>query len=118
MARGWESKSVEAQQEDRDRREPASSATPADPARVAQRRTLELARARAQADLTGARHPAHRDMLQAASTSIGVSSRRATRYGLMKMPDPMIPPMTTIVASKGPSARRNATREYYTGELT
>src|SRR4051812_5571206 len=29
----------------------------------------------------------------------------------MKMPDPMIPPITTIVASKGPSARRNVTAQ-------
>lgn len=27
----------------------------------------------------------------------------------MKMPDPMMPPMTTIVASKGPNARLNDT---------
>jgi hypothetical protein len=27
-------------------------------------------------------------------------------YGLMKIPLPMIPPTTTIVASNGPSARR------------
>jgi hypothetical protein len=36
-------------------------------------------------------------------------SRAATNAGLMKMPDPMMPPTTTIVASKGPSARRKAT---------
>jgi hypothetical protein len=29
----------------------------------------------------------------------------------MKMPEPMIPPMTTIVASNGPSARLNAMRQ-------
>jgi len=28
----------------------------------------------------------------------------------MKMPEPMMPPMTPIVASTGPSARRNVTR--------
>ncbi len=65
MARGWESKSVEAQQADRDRHEP-SAAVPVDPARVAHRRTLELARARAQADLAKATHPAHREMLETA----------------------------------------------------
>jgi len=27
------------------------------------------------------------------------------------MPEPMIPPITTIVASKGPSARRKLTRQ-------
>jgi aspartate/methionine/tyrosine aminotransferase len=31
----------------------------------------------------------------------------------MKIPDPMMPPMTTIVASKGPSARLNCTRGAY-----
>jgi aspartate/methionine/tyrosine aminotransferase len=31
----------------------------------------------------------------------------------MKMPDPMIPPITTMVASKGPSARRKVTRALY-----
>jgi len=70
MARGWESKSVEAQQADRDRHEPAAAVAPQDPARVAQRRTLELARARAQADLTRARHPAHREMLETAIKAI------------------------------------------------
>ena len=28
----------------------------------------------------------------------------------MKMPEPTMPPMTTMVASKGPSARRKVTR--------
>ena len=42
---------------------------------------------------------------QAPRTSYGESSRSATIAGLMKMPEPMIPPMTTIVASKGPRAR-------------
>ena len=30
----------------------------------------------------------------------------------MKMPEPMMPPMTTIVASKGPSARRKSRADY------
>ena len=38
-----------------------------------------------------------------------LSSVRATMYGLMKMPEPTMPPMTTMVASKGPSARRKVT---------
>ena len=69
MARGWESKSIEAQQADRDRHEPAET-TPDDPARAAHRRTLELARARARADLETARHPAHREMLERAIRAI------------------------------------------------
>jgi hypothetical protein len=68
MARGWESKSVEAQQEDRQRGDgPAGGpATPEEAAGQARRRTLELARARAAADLAGATSPAHRAMLEAA----------------------------------------------------
>jgi hypothetical protein len=70
MARGWESKSVEDQQAERDRHEPAAPAVQEDPARVAHRRTLELAKARAQADLKTARHPAHREMLESAIRAI------------------------------------------------
>ncbi|MGH9160632.1 MAG: hypothetical protein ACRD2X_11705 [Vicinamibacteraceae bacterium] len=58
MARGWESKSVEAQQQDAARGR--SSVAPEDP----HRRTLELARTRAMADLAVATVPAHRAMLE------------------------------------------------------
>jgi hypothetical protein len=58
MARGWESKSVEAQQQDAAHK--TRSITPEDP----HRRTLELARARAVADLAVATVPAHRAMLE------------------------------------------------------
>jgi hypothetical protein len=78
MARGWESKSVEAQQADRDRHEPPASAAPEDRARAAHRRTLELARARAHADLGKARHPAHREMLEAAIRAIDEQLARET----------------------------------------
>ena len=65
MARGWESKSVESQQDDaqashRWQRE----LTPAERERLDRQRTLELALARAQAELLSACHPAHRDMLR------------------------------------------------------
>lgn len=67
MARGWESKSVEGQQEDRARQEAlAGPVTPEEAARRVRRQTLELARARAAADLSAARSPAHRAMLEAA----------------------------------------------------
>ena len=67
MARGWESKSVEAQQEDRARRDQTvKRLTPQEAAQAARRRTIELARARAVADLAAARSPAHRAMLEAA----------------------------------------------------
>jgi hypothetical protein len=67
MARGWESKSVEAQQADREQERPVGTpVSPEDAARLARRRTLELTRARALADLAVARSPAHRAMLEAA----------------------------------------------------
>jgi hypothetical protein len=65
MARGWESKSVESQQADREARDtPAVPLSEADAARVARQRTLELARTRALADLASATAPAHRRMLE------------------------------------------------------
>lgn len=67
MARGWESKSVEAQQADREQSGPSGeSLSPEETARLAALRTLELARTRALADLAAARSPAHRAMLEAA----------------------------------------------------
>jgi hypothetical protein len=65
MARGWESKSVEAQQEAAavpQSTGPASS--PAEAAARAERATLTLARTRAGADLERASAPAHRTMLE------------------------------------------------------
>jgi hypothetical protein len=65
VARGWESKAVEEQQLERERRAATAEArVPADPRREAHRRTLELARARAADDLSRARHEAHREMLR------------------------------------------------------
>lgn len=67
MARGWESKSVESQQE-----AAATGAThrppmdPAEAARLQERTTLLLARARALADLQRACAAAHRAMLEGA----------------------------------------------------
>jgi hypothetical protein len=72
MARGWESKGVEAQQADKDRREPQDlrPLTPEEVATQARRRTLELSRARAVADLSRATHPSHRATLEAALRAI------------------------------------------------
>jgi hypothetical protein len=71
MARGWESKSVEAQQADRERDEPLPApVSPAEAARIARRTTLEMARVRAVEDLRVARVPAHRAMLEAAIAAI------------------------------------------------
>ena len=67
MARGWESKSIEAQQAERD--QPATTrppVTPEEARRLDVRRTLELARSRAAADLARATAPAHRAMLESA----------------------------------------------------
>ena len=67
LARGFESKSVESQQADREQaaeKVPAVSAE--EKARHARLATLNLARARAEADLAAARNPAHRAMLEAA----------------------------------------------------
>jgi hypothetical protein len=67
MARGFESKSVEAQQEaaaSRQRPRPAVSREQAQ--RIAERDTLMLARTRALGDLQRACAPAHRAMLEEA----------------------------------------------------
>ena len=66
MARGWESKSVEDQQQAAQGRQPAKGAVPAPDAHAAERATLQLARTRALADLQQACAPAHRAMLEAA----------------------------------------------------
>jgi hypothetical protein len=64
MARGWESKAVENQQQEA-LAKPAPSAGPAvDPALETERASLGLARARALADLQVACAPAHRAMLE------------------------------------------------------
>jgi hypothetical protein len=71
MARGWESKSVEAQQEEAARgRKIARPLTDEERAAADWRRSLELARARSAADLSRARAPGHREMLQKALAAI------------------------------------------------
>ena len=66
MARGFDSKFVESQQDDaRARKENARPELTADErARLDRRRTLEMALARTQAELQAACHAAHRDMLR------------------------------------------------------
>jgi hypothetical protein len=68
MARGWESKSVEAQQEEaaEARRAAPPRADPEDARQRGERATLMLARTRALADLQRACVPAHRAMLEQA----------------------------------------------------
>ena len=72
MARGFESKSVESQQADREaaQKPPGTRLSPEEVARAARRRTLEMARARAVQDLATARAPAHRSMLETAIAAL------------------------------------------------
>jgi hypothetical protein len=65
MARGFDSKFVEAQQEEATRpRTVGRILTPEQRVAAERRQTLERARARAAADLEHARVPAHRAMLE------------------------------------------------------
>jgi hypothetical protein len=67
MARGWESKAIEAQQEDAALPRPRNPVlSDAERLRRAKRRTLELARTRAAEDLTRATAAPHRRMLEQA----------------------------------------------------
>lgn len=67
MARGFESKMVEFQQEEAARqRASAPTLTEDEKVRRARRHSLELARSRAAADLARATAPAHRQMLEQA----------------------------------------------------
>jgi hypothetical protein len=71
MARGWESKSIESQQEEaaRDRvRKP--SLTPEQVGQAERRRTLELARARMADDLSRAKSPHHQSMIERSLAAI------------------------------------------------
>jgi hypothetical protein len=65
MARGWESKSIESQQDEAGRKTSDKPAlTEAQRAQFQQKAGLELALAETQAQLTVACRPAHREMLQ------------------------------------------------------
>ncbi len=71
MARGWESKSVESQQEEHARtKTPPAGVTPEQRDRMARRQTLALQRAKALADLARATKPGHRAMLERAVDEI------------------------------------------------
>ncbi len=66
MARGWESKSVEAQIElSKEEREAAAKnrLTPAQAESLRTKQSLLLARARVRRDLESSRHPRHQKML-------------------------------------------------------
>jgi len=72
MARGFESKSVEAQQEEaaRGKVNTRPQMTPEQQAMEQRRRTLELTRTRACHDLSRASAPAHRRMLEEAIAAL------------------------------------------------
>jgi hypothetical protein len=71
MARGWESKNIESQQEEATRaRTTTRSLTPEEQVRQTHRQGLELARSRAESDLTRATAPAHRSMLEQAIAAL------------------------------------------------
>ena len=77
MARGWDSKSVEAQQEEATRAELRRRATtPEQLALEDRRRTLELMRKRAEDDLSRATVAAHRHMLEQAIASLDTELAR------------------------------------------
>ena len=71
MARGFDSKFVEAQQEEAVRDKPVRpSLTPEEQAVEARRQSILLSRARAQAELERATAPAHRRMLEGALAAL------------------------------------------------
>jgi len=71
MARGFESKMVEFQQEEAARaKKPIEQLTADEQTRRARRASLELARTRAAADLERATAPAHRKMLEQAIAAL------------------------------------------------
>jgi hypothetical protein len=78
MARGFESKDVEFQQAEKERdRTPRRTLTAAERDVETKRRTLELALARAKADLASARSPAHTRMLADAIAALEEQLARA-----------------------------------------
>ncbi len=71
MARGWESKAIESQQDDAAARKAIKPARTAEQREQSQRRlTLELSRARLAADLERASAAPHRQMLERALADI------------------------------------------------
>ena len=82
MARGWESKSIEDQQEAAAQRRTADAApevSAADAARKQELDGLNLARARVLSDLQRACRPAHRGMLEQALADIDAKVAVVTR---------------------------------------
>jgi hypothetical protein len=80
MARGFESKQIEAQQEEATRGRDAShpKISPAERATRERQQTLRLTRARAEADLSRATVPAHRRMLEQAIEALNAQLQELT----------------------------------------
>ena len=71
MARGWESKAIESQQQDALATRPARpELTDHERSHLDRQRGLELALARTQAELQAAGHPAYREMLRLRLTAL------------------------------------------------
>ena len=86
MARGWESKAVEAQQDAAaEGRAKVAAITPEESARRSERATLSLARIRALADLQKACAAPHRAMLEQAIADLD------ERLAALENPKPQVP---------------------------
>ncbi|HXW06680.1 MAG TPA: hypothetical protein VD833_15700 [Vicinamibacterales bacterium] len=80
MARGWESKAIEAQQHEAAEDRPAIRPSSEEQRLLAsRRRTLELTRARAEDDLRRAVVPHHRQMLEQAIRALDDQINRLDR---------------------------------------
>ena len=80
MARGFDSKFVEAQQEEASRAKVVRPAmTPEEKVLTTRRQALQLSRARAADDLSRASAPAHRQMLERAISAIDAQLADLTR---------------------------------------
>ena len=78
MARGWESKSVEQQQEEaKSSKKPGRALTPEQIAQEQRRRGLELSRQRILQQLQVACNPQHRAMLEKALADLDAQLARA-----------------------------------------
>jgi hypothetical protein len=79
MARGFESKDVEFQQAEADRRQrPGRALTAEEREAEEQRRTIQLALTRARADREAARSEAHRRMLDGAIAALEMQLQQIT----------------------------------------
>lgn len=80
MARGWESKAIESQQEDAARaKRPARALSPEERALLEKRRAIELALTDARTELDAARAAAHRTMLAQKIAALETELERLSR---------------------------------------